>query len=170
MKRMIIQSLIDKISKLFTSLWTDNSGNVEIGKKLHVDESATIEGPLEVNSYALDEDITISNLPTNLHCNYAHARVSNGKLNIVISLWKMNAISAVADDPKIATIPITSEIAEKLIPYNEARLTDSTLQMFGHNFNIHINKVTNELQVLLDNEASEESGFSSARYELNFIV
>ena len=37
MRRMIPGKLIDKIKSLFTSLWSDDEGNVEIGKNLEVD-------------------------------------------------------------------------------------------------------------------------------------
>lgn len=37
MRRMIPGKLIEKIKSLFTSLWSDDEGNVEIGKNLEVD-------------------------------------------------------------------------------------------------------------------------------------
>lgn len=44
MKRLIDSKFIQKIKSLFTSLWTDDKGNVEIGKNLYVDGEASISG------------------------------------------------------------------------------------------------------------------------------
>ena len=44
MKRMITSKLIDKIKSLFTSVSTDDDGNVEIGRNLEVDGKITTNG------------------------------------------------------------------------------------------------------------------------------
>lgn len=44
MRRMIAGKLIDKIKSLFTSLWSDDEGNVEIGKNLEVDGNSITNG------------------------------------------------------------------------------------------------------------------------------
>ena len=44
MRRMIPGKLIEKIKSLFTSLWSDDEGNVEIGKDLEVDGNSITNG------------------------------------------------------------------------------------------------------------------------------
>ena len=53
MRRMIPGILIEKIKNLFTSLWSDDEGNVEVGKELKVDGNASL----------LDEIISIDFTP-----------------------------------------------------------------------------------------------------------
>ena len=66
MNRLISQKLIDKINKLFTSLWTDASGNVGIDGNLQVNGNQTETGNLIVDGYIkqgkfeLDQDIPIT--------------------------------------------------------------------------------------------------------------
>lgn len=44
MRRMIPGKLIEKIKSLFTSLWSDDEGNVEVGKNLEVDGNSITNG------------------------------------------------------------------------------------------------------------------------------
>ena len=44
MRRMIPGKLIEKIKSLFTSLWSDDEGNVEVGKDLEVDGKTISNG------------------------------------------------------------------------------------------------------------------------------
>ena len=44
MRRMIPGILIEKIKNLFTSVWTDKEGNVEVGKNLEVDGKVQVNG------------------------------------------------------------------------------------------------------------------------------
>ena len=60
MNRLISQKLIDKIKKLFTSLWTDASGNVGIDGNLQVNSY------IKQKSYELDEDTKLQILPVPL--------------------------------------------------------------------------------------------------------
>lgn len=46
MNKMIDDSLIGKIKKLFKSIWADEKGNVEVGKDLEVDGNAKVNGEL----------------------------------------------------------------------------------------------------------------------------
>lgn len=48
MRRMISGASIAKIKALFTSLWADADGNVEVGKNLHVDGNGQVNGNLIV--------------------------------------------------------------------------------------------------------------------------
>ena len=50
MRRMIPGKLIEKIKSLFTSLWSDDEGNVEIGKNLEVDGSLSVNGATILNA------------------------------------------------------------------------------------------------------------------------
>ena len=169
MLRMIAQSLIDKIKALFKSVFTDDQGNVEVGKDLVVD------GTITQNSYVLDEDITVSNLPTNLNCNYAHARISNGKLNIVAAFWKSASITK-SVEVQIGHISIPSWAGEKLYSPEAHRLigaqkyqwpdTDSSASMLF--LVIKSSNTTLDMSIIVD--ADSTSQFSIMRYEMNFIL
>jgi hypothetical protein len=83
-----------------------------------------VDGTITQNKYELDQDITISNIPTGLNCNYAHARVSNEKLNIVISLYALEGSTLASSfQLNIGKLNLSSDILEKLytIP-NSTRL------------------------------------------------
>lgn len=44
MRRLISEAKLERIKKLFLSLWTDDAGCVEIGKDLHVDGAISYNG------------------------------------------------------------------------------------------------------------------------------
>ena len=65
----------------------------------------------------IDKDIAISSLPTNLICNYAHARISNSKLNIVIALYSNNTGAIPQSlEIKVDTLGLISTILSQLYP------------------------------------------------------
>src|SRR5574344_1754774 len=64
----------DNMSSIADSIAADASGNV------------TTKGYIKPGAYELDEDLNIRGLPTGISTYYAHARVSNGKLSLVIFL------------------------------------------------------------------------------------
>ena len=94
---------------------SDDIGNLELKGNLHVD------GILQVDEYELDADIELTNLPTNLSKYFAHARISNGKLNIVLA-FGVGATQSVADTTEtwIGAVQVSEEVYDKLIPYVSA--------------------------------------------------
>jgi hypothetical protein len=92
MKRMLAQKFIDWIKKAFQSILIQINGddiNVEIPGNLIVD------GTITPNQYELDKDlgITLDSVLTadGFSIYYQHARISNGKLNIVVAIKATNA-------------------------------------------------------------------------------
>ena len=158
-----------------TILYTENekiTGDLEITDDLHVG------GILKVDDYELDEDITISDLPEGLTCYYAHARVSNGKLNIVVAFNSTTNISITASSlTKIGTINVSSDVYNKLIPYVSTVL--ATKYGFITSSNWQADGIT-KLQVKKDNDVLElyliqsavlsVPGTGDLRFEFNFIL
>lgn len=61
MNKMIDDSLIGKIKKLFKSIWTDEKGNVEVGKDLEVDGNAKVNGYIDIGAVENDTpDLSIT--------------------------------------------------------------------------------------------------------------
>jgi len=61
MNKMIDDSLIGKIKKLFKSIWADDKGNVEVGKDLEVDGNAKVNGYIDIGAVENDTpDLSIS--------------------------------------------------------------------------------------------------------------
>lgn len=58
MLRMISGVLIEKIKKLFTSVWTDEYGDVEVGKNLEVDGSVKTNGDANIEGVYFGKDQT----------------------------------------------------------------------------------------------------------------
>ena len=101
-----------------TDLGAIFSGNITISGNLSVTGNTTISGTLTVNTFELDQDITISNLPSGLTCYYAHARVSNGKLNIVLAFGNAAGDAVVGGTGvTIGELSLTDAILNKLYPY-----------------------------------------------------
>lgn len=96
----------------------DVTGNVTASGDVTTDGGASLEetynvlsGAENVDDYFLNEgDITMENLPANLDCNYAHWRISNKKLSIVMSFFiaRNATVSSVAAGTQIASITIPS--------------------------------------------------------------
>lgn len=142
--------------------------------------NTTIDGVLKVNEYELDEDITISNLPTNMTSYFAHARVSNGKLNIVIALGLPSdtAVSNTAE-VKIGELELPNSILVKLIPYVAAILITEVKYLSYGAFPfiqtgktmLRILKDTGKINLYLSQEANDAIAFTSiVRFEINFIL
>lgn len=151
------------------------NGDVKIGGNLEVD------GILKVNEYELDEDITLSNLPTNLNCYYAHARISNGKLNIVLAFGVASGdnVSALTAETSIGSITLTSEQASKLYPYVSNIVDTKVLQLaiadspylITSKTLIRLRKVDNNITISLIQEAiSTMPSTGIARFEFNFLL
>jgi hypothetical protein len=79
MKRMITNKLIDKIKSLFTSVSTDDDGNVEIGKNLEVD------GEIATNGY-----INSANIPLHSLVVKAYDENENELQDVQVSIFVMN--------------------------------------------------------------------------------
>lgn len=56
MNKMIDDTLIGKIKKLFKSIWADDKGNVEVGKNLEVDGNAKVNGELSVGDNKVEPE------------------------------------------------------------------------------------------------------------------
>lgn len=129
MLRMIAESLITKIKALFKSLWTDDSGNVEVGKNLVVD------GTITQNTYDVDSQINIglqqSAINAGLSIFYSHVRVSNGKLNVVLAVTKSAGTGAISDYLGGGSITIPASIGAKLYPQQGRCLAAETKDTFN---------------------------------------
>lgn len=132
--------------------------------------------------YANEGDIEISNLPTNVECSYAHWRISNGKLSVVIQLyvpsyvsissaasvqigefdipqWAFNRLNSI---PGVTTILTKTQVFEM---YSTANLSD--------NYHIRFVKYgVNTLQIYgtCFGTSTTFPEVASARFEFNFIL
>lgn len=50
MRRMISETLMQKIKRLFKSVWSDDEGNVEVGKNLEVDGNLILNSPQNIKN------------------------------------------------------------------------------------------------------------------------
>ena len=172
MNRLISQNLIDKIKKLFTSLLTDDNGNIEIGKDLNV------KGKIEQGSFSFDLDFKDginATLPANLMCNFAHARESNGKLNLVVALYNTGIVENITDIE--TSIDIPEEVGSKLYPALLDQL-DAKNQNFvtysgiiGGQITCTIIKNSNtKLSLSLSTSGQITQSNCLTRFEFNFIL
>lgn len=128
--------------------------------------------------YAIDGDIEISGLPTGLYCYYAHARVSNGKLNVTIAFRSENgeAISAIGST-QIGGFKLPAEVLAKLIPYAAVNLstkygniTSASWQASGKTV-LQILKDTDGIKINLTQEAvGTVSSTGDLRFEFNYLL
>ena len=78
---------------------------------------AVLSGSKEVDDYYEAEgDITISNLPTNISSNFAHWRISNGKLSVVLSFYALAGTYELNTNAIIGSIEIPEWAFDKIIP------------------------------------------------------
>ena len=92
-------------------------------KKIVESGALNIEGPLSVQNYSFDGDIEIDFGENSLEAYYAHARVSNGKLNIVIALKHTTNAETInfSLDQEFGSITLPDEILSNLYPaYGDA--------------------------------------------------
>lgn len=157
-------------------------GATILGGNAEVDGNLNVNGTIKQVSYELDTDIAISGLPTNLNCNYAHARVSNGKLNIVLSLYSL-ASTAVAEstiNTNIGSITIPNSAGSMLYPFDTDVLERKRVVIgVGTSPNIYyaevsVIKVSNTaIRFYLSYFSSIPSTFAisrCARFEFNFVL
>ena len=110
---MLTSKLIAKIKALFTSLWTDDQGNVEIGKNL------VVNGTIEQDTYKLDRNleavIESAAQSAGFSIYYQHVRKSNGKLNVVFAVKATKPITFAGTIANFF-VPIDNSIGSKLYP------------------------------------------------------
>ena len=110
-------------------MWSKN----EI-KKIVEKGALNIEGPLTIEKYEYDEDIELDFGENSLEPYYAHARVSNGKLNIVIALahtTDAETISLSTSD-LLGSIALPENVLDKLYPAYGVALDRVNLNMHSY--------------------------------------
>lgn len=158
--------------------WVYNSKDSTLITSL-VDTYDQLSGNKIINDfYAFDEDISISSLPTGLYCHYAHARLSNGKLNIVVAFRSESgeAISNMGSN-QIGEFKLPSNVLAKLVPYisvnlstKSGYLTASTWQASGKTI-LQVLKSIDGIRLNLTQEAvSTVSSTGDLRFEFNFLL
>ena len=142
--------------------------------------NTTIDGVLKVNEYEYDEDIALNFGENDLSSYYAHARVSNGKLNIVIGLkHQTNAETITLGLNQIlGSITLPSEILSKLYPAFGDLLSRNGITLYS--YTPSDNKTIQLLLSKTDNGIKIQSGgeqtitFTANNYEgrieINFIL
>ena len=159
------------------------TGDATIGGDASVTGDVEIGGTLKVSEYELDQDITLSSLPSALTSYYAHARVSNGKLNIVIglSLAAGVAINTDIEDQLIGELALSDTILSELYPYSATLLATDAKWLCYSNAKpfiapkpivVRIRKDTGKITFSLSQEAiaAIETYTRVARFEFNFIL
>lgn len=122
-------------SSTFTGTVTA-SGNENVGGNLSVAGNLAVTGSITntdlnnaenvlsgssivPNYYAYEGDLSLGNLPANLYCNYAHYRISNGKLSIALSFYiPANATVAETANASVINFNIPSSVGANLFTYN----------------------------------------------------
>jgi hypothetical protein len=184
-RRMVAQSLIDKSKKLSNSLWTDDKGNIEVGKDLIVD------GYMQQNSWEFDSDMPDVALSTDMttagfSIYYKHSRVSNGKLNIVICVKANNVASLTNQYFSLGTLTLPTDVMSKLYPDDvgsQKVITSQTLMAskisadgtlagagIESPMNLCIYKLTNSIRFNGNYTTSAYTGIVYWRFEFNFIL
>ena len=156
---------------------SDNMSNIADNITVASDGSTTIKGPLTVSEYEFDQDITLSSLPTGLNCNYAHARISNGKLNIVISLYAESGVTIESIQRIVGSVVgLSADILAKLHATGTSNFLDSKV-VYGGNTTTSVNPIsivlTKEetyLSVALRIPSITTDELSIWRFEFNFIL
>ena len=151
------------------------SGSITISGNL------TVIGTVNQQTYELDQDITISNLPSGLTSYYAHARISNGKLNIVIGLGNSAGDAVVgATGNLIGELVLSETILSKLYPfvsnilYTKALTLDtaSAIPFASSGYTcLRVDKEAGKLSFRLSQNTLEASTSTRVcRFEVNFIL
>ena len=130
--------------------------------------------------FLLDEDITLSNLPTGLVSYYAHARISNDKLSIVLAFGvpSGDSVSAIGET-EIGRINVSNDILSKLYPYitnvldtrvGQIVIVDSPYEVTAKTL-ARIRKGDTYLSINLIQEAiTAISSTGIIRFEFNFLL
>lgn len=177
-----------ELENFSTAISCDAQGNVEIGKNLHIDKDLNVDGNLQVNgvieqnSWKFDTPIVIeSNLPSGVSCYYGHARVSNGKLNIVIALCANNTNIASSTDTSVVSLTIPEEIGAKLYAFAGQTLDSKVVSFHSIDDNdfldygdakVKIDKASNtslNIRIFIKNTTTASYN-CNCRAEFNFIL
>jgi hypothetical protein len=148
----------------------DSSTGVKVPGDLVVD------GTITQNTYELDKEISVSSLPNNLNCNYAHARISNGKLNIVVSLWAESGVTIPANQLYFGAIPLSDSILAKLYPFKDALLDRKTILggctpvVSTNPIQMLVYKETSDVAMDIANPEITTTSVTSWRFEFNFML
>lgn len=174
---MVNNNTIDKVSKTDTSEQT-------------IEGNLTVNGILTQREYELDNDFTISFAPDAqeiLSCYYSHARVSNGKLSVVISLYmpsnsvEQKTIPSYTSLFNNGVLSLPSTILDKIqsAPLNFIDIKSVSGQTSGYgtlgNLTLSCVKVTNGIAFQLQApndivQSSSDYGQSIWRFEFNFLL
>lgn len=155
------------------------SGDSTIGGDTEIEGDLSVGGVIKVNEYELDEDITLSNLPNGLQSYYAHARISNGKLNLVFAFWVETGVNISGQSlTVIGELALPTEVLAKLYPYSSSFLASrigklasaivgETTAWTGFRIDKEIGKIT----FALSQQAYTGDGYTKdLRFEFNFIL
>jgi hypothetical protein len=116
-------------------------------------------------------------MPANMNVNYAHVRLSNGKLNIVISIWANSGVAITETSKNIFNLELSNNIYNKLYPFSGVRLSKQV---------VFSNGLTTKDFLPITIETIKEAGYLKAniyippvsstlslsnwRFEFNFIL
>lgn len=166
MRRMFSEKQIEKMAQ-------DVAEEVASDYELKADLEDDVIDIME--DYPLDEDITITTAQTNMTSYYAHARVSNGKLNIVLAFLANGDLTAT--DEKIGSINLPSTVLSKLYPYFERYL--STKTGYFNNYGtgnvagrttIQLRKTDSGIDIYMAQNQHSISANFDLRFEFNFLL
>lgn len=116
MNKMIDDSLISKIKRLFKSIWSDEKGNVEVGKDLEVDGNAKVNGTLEVDDRGIFSNGIIAKEDTT---STTDSTTYNGNHISRVRLSKVGGTSAsynYALPDKSGTLMLKEELLDTIYP------------------------------------------------------
>ena len=149
-------------------------GNVNINGNL------TTTGYIKPSAFELDYDITLSNVAQGLTAYYAHTRISNGKLSIVVGLYNVSSTPIDAETyQQVGTIPLSADVLNRLTPFisdvlaaDNKYLTSVTGDLSDKPITMTISKAASGLRLHLNNlQISAYAGGSrSVRFEFNFML
>lgn len=165
---------------LGTNLKVDGDVTTSDGASLN-DTYNVLSGTEEVDDYYENEgDITISNLPDGLESYFAHWRVSNGKLSIVIGLSCTASTAVSSGTAEIGGITIPSWVGAKLEPYATVALASKVEHLTSGRWSTTSNTIIQIVKSsntyiyfnLLQEEiaASDVAANGDARFEFNFLL
>lgn len=156
--------------------FNQTDGNAILGGNAEVDGNCSINGILTQGTFELDKEISVSSLPNNLNCNYAHARISNGKLNVVVALWAESGVTIPANQLYFGAVPLSDSILAKLYPFKGTALDRKTILggctpvVSTNPVQMLIYKETSGVRMDIANPAITTTSLTSWRFEFNFIL
>jgi hypothetical protein len=143
-----------------------------------------VDGTITPNKYELDQDIAWTSTVAGLTAGYSHIRISNGKLNIVLSFSITGVTSVTGGQAIYLTIP--AAVGAKLYPIIQKTLAatcypsiialDSAGNIYGQREGFYacsIGKDSNtSIYINMYNQASgmDDTKNHLCRFEFNFIL